>query len=88
MKLVAFLDSPSAEKGKTPAQIALAWVLAQGKSIVPIPGTRRTNRLLENLGAAKVQFSADELEALNAHLAAIPVSGARYKGEYAKRVAE
>lgn len=88
MKLVAFVESLAAEKGKTPAQIALAWVLAQGKSIVPIPGTRRADRLLENLGAAEVQFSADELEALNAHLAAIPISGDRYKGEYAKRVAE
>ena len=88
MRLVKFIETLAAAKGKTPAQIALAWVIAQKDWIVPIPGTRRMDRLEENLGAADVEFSADELAELNARLSAIPVRGDRYKGEYAQRIAE
>lgn len=88
MRLVEFIETLAAAKGKTPAQIALAWVIAQKDWIVPIPGTRRMDRLEENLGAASVEFSADELAELNVRLADIPVQGDRYKGEFAKRVAE
>ena len=70
------------------AQIALAWVIAQKDWIVPIPGTRRLERLRENLGAATVTFTADELAELDRHLKAIPLQGERYKGDFAKRVAE
>ena len=62
--------------------------MAQKDWIVPIPGTRRMDRLEENLGAADVDFSADELAELDMRLSAIPVRGDRYKGEYARRVAE
>ena len=88
MKLVEFIGSLAKEKGKTPAQIALAWVIAQKDWIVPIPGTRRLERLRENLGAATVTFTADELAELDRHLKAIPLQGERYKGDFAKRVAE
>ncbi|KZF11373.1 aldo/keto reductase [Rhodococcus sp. EPR-279] len=54
------------ELGATPAQVALAWVLAQGEHVVPIPGTRRTSRLDENAGAAELTLSADHLAALDA----------------------
>lgn len=88
MRLVEFIQALASAKGKTLAQIALAWVIAQKDWIVPIPGTRRMDRLEENLGAASVEFSADELAELNVRLADIPVQGDRYKGEFAKRVAE
>ena len=88
MRLVEFVAALASAKGKTPAQIALAWVIAQKDWIVPIPGTRRLERLEENLGAAEVEFAPDEMAELNARLAAIPVKGDRYKGEFAKRVAE
>ena len=88
MRLVEFVKKLAAAKGKTPAQIALAWVMAQKDWIVPIPGTRRMDRLEENLSAADVDFSADELAELDMRLSAIPVRGDRYKGEYARRVAE
>lgn len=88
MKLVEFIGSLAKEKGKTPAQIALAWVIAQKNWIVPIPGTRRLERLREDLGAATVTFTADELAELDRHLKAIPLQGERYKGDFAKRVAE
>ncbi len=88
LALVRFIETLAAAKSKTPAQIALAWVLAQKDWIVPIPGTRRIDRLKENLGAVTVEFAPDELAELNTQLAAIPVQGERYKGEYAKRVAE
>ena len=88
MRLVEFIETLAAAKGKTPAQIALAWVIAQKDWIVPIPGTRRMDRLEENVGAASVEFSADELVELNVRLADIPLQGDRYKGEFAKRIAE
>jgi aryl-alcohol dehydrogenase-like predicted oxidoreductase len=65
-------------KGATPAQIALAWVLAQRPFIVPIPGTTKLHRLEENLAAADIELSLDELAAINAALADIPVEGERY----------
>jgi aryl-alcohol dehydrogenase-like predicted oxidoreductase len=65
-------------KAATPAQIALAWVLAQGPEILPIPGTKRRARLQENVAALSVALSAAELEALNAEVARIAVHGERY----------
>ncbi len=88
MKLVNFVTELAAAKNATPAQIALAWVLAQKDWIVPIPGTRKPERLKENLGAVNVSFTEDELAELNRHLDAIPISGDRYKGDNAKRIAD
>ena len=55
----------AAEIGATPAQIALAWLLAQGGDIVPIPGTRRSERVEENVGADAIELSAGQLDRLN-----------------------
>ncbi len=75
---VEMLGNIAAEKGVTRAQIALAWLLAQKSWIVPIPGTTKLHRLQENLGAAIVELSAANLEAIEKSLANIEVQGARY----------
>lgn len=59
--VVALIEQLAAEKGVSPAQLGLAWLLAQGEQIVPIPGTKRLERVRENLGALEVQLSADDL---------------------------
>lgn len=86
--LVNLVQDVAATKKVPPAQIALAWVLAQKPWIVPIPGTRRMTRLEENLGAANVRLSERELTALNEALDKIKVSGERYPAgsDAAKRV--
>ena len=76
----------AAEKGCTPAQIALAWVLAQRPWIVPIPGTRRIDRLEENLGAADVTLTPADLDEIRAALDAQPIAGDRYPPTLAARV--
>ncbi len=63
------------EIGATPAKIALAWLLAQGGDIVPIPGTRRSERVEENIGADAIELSAGQLDRLNA---VEPPAGDRY----------
>lgn len=83
--LVNLVKEIAAGKDTTPAQIALAWVLAQEQWIVPIPGTRKRARLEENLGAAEVELTARELRDLNDALSKIEISGDRYPAEYAKR---
>jgi len=75
---VALLQQVAAEKGATPAQIALAWLLAQRAYIVPIPGTTKLHRLEENLGAADLVLSADELGRIDRSAAALEVEGDRY----------
>jgi aryl-alcohol dehydrogenase-like predicted oxidoreductase len=74
------------QKKVTPAQIALAWLLAQKPWIVPIPGTTKLHRLEENVGAVNVQLSPDELRELGTAAAKIPVQGARYPEELQKLV--
>jgi aryl-alcohol dehydrogenase-like predicted oxidoreductase len=68
----------AAKKRATPAQIALAWVLAQRPWIVPIPGTTKRPRLEENLGAAALELSAEDLDEIDRAMSQIPVQGARY----------
>ena len=68
----------AAKKGATPAQIALAWLLHKGEDIVPIPGTKRRRYLEENVAAADVMLSADDLDALDRTLAPERVAGPRY----------
>jgi len=76
LDLVAVVKRLAADKGVTPAQLALAWLMAQGPDIVPIPGTRRRSRLEENLGAAAIELTADDVAAINE---AVPApAGARY----------
>jgi aryl-alcohol dehydrogenase-like predicted oxidoreductase len=76
--VVDLLQTIAARKGATPGQIALAWLLAQRPWIVPIPGTRRLDRLQENLGAADVELTADDLREIDDAAAGIEVQGARY----------
>ncbi|HVJ83166.1 MAG TPA: aldo/keto reductase, partial [Planctomycetia bacterium] len=82
---VELLGSIAARKNATPAQIALAWVLAQKPWIVPIPGTTKLPRLKENLAAADVELSAGDLRDIENAAAAITVQGARYS-EAAQRM--
>jgi aryl-alcohol dehydrogenase-like predicted oxidoreductase len=78
LALVDKVKELARQKGCTAAQLALAWVLAQGEHIVPIPGTRRIRNLEENLGALEVALSPDELSAIDAVYPASAVAGARY----------
>jgi aryl-alcohol dehydrogenase-like predicted oxidoreductase len=77
LALVDMLRTVAARKGATPAQIALAWLLAQKPWIVPIPGTTKLHRLKENLGAEAVTFSPGELNEITAAAAKIPMVGER-----------
>jgi aryl-alcohol dehydrogenase-like predicted oxidoreductase len=76
--LVDALGRIAAQKKATPAQIALAWLLAQKPWIVPIPGTKRLERLDENLAAASLELTADDLQEIDSSTAHIAVQGARY----------
>ena len=76
--LVDLLGRVAAEKRATPAQIALAWLLAQKPWIVPIPGTTKMHRLEENLGAASVELTADDLAEIDSSASKITLQGARY----------
>jgi aryl-alcohol dehydrogenase-like predicted oxidoreductase len=74
------------QKKATPAQVALAWLLAQKPWIVPIPGTTKVHRLEENIGGVNVQLSADDLRELDIAASKISVQGARYPEELQKLV--
>jgi len=76
--LVDLLGTIAARKNATPAQIALAWLLAQKPWIVPIPGTRRLERLDENIGAVDVELTPDDLREIETAASQIAVQGARY----------
>jgi aryl-alcohol dehydrogenase-like predicted oxidoreductase len=86
LKLVGRIRELAAEKGCTPGQLALAWVLAQGPDIVPIPGTKRIHYLDENLGALEVRLTPAELEQIDAVLPAGSASGDRYHAQALKAV--
>lgn len=83
---VAQLGLIASEKGATPAQIALAWLLAQKPWIVPIPGTTKLHRLEENIGASSVTLSADDLAKIEAALSRVEVQGDRYPAEMQARI--
>ena len=76
--IVDLLGRIATEKEATPAQIALAWVLAQKPLVVPIPGTTKLHRLDENLGSADVELTADDLKKIDKAVAEINIQGARY----------
>jgi len=78
LALVDTVTAMAATQGVTPGQLALAWVLAQGEDLVPIPGTKRLAYLEENLGALQVQLGADELTRIDAIFPAHAAAGARY----------
>lgn len=77
-ELVERLASIAAEKNSTPAQIALAWLLAQKPWIVPIPGTTRLRRLDENLGAVTIELTAEDLSEIGSVAEKVKIAGARY----------
>lgn len=83
--LVELLEEIAARKQATPAQIALAWLLAQKPWIVPIPGTTKLHRLEENLGGAAVELTADDLREIEAAAETVEIQGARYS-ESAQRM--
>jgi aryl-alcohol dehydrogenase-like predicted oxidoreductase len=78
LKLLDGLDRIARENGCTMGQIALAWLLAQGEHVIPIPGTTRLDHLAENVGATRVTLSAGVLDTLNALINSRTVSGPRY----------
>jgi aryl-alcohol dehydrogenase-like predicted oxidoreductase len=84
--LVDLLGRIAAQKQATPAQIALAWLLAQKPWIVPIPGTTKLHRLDENLGAAGIELTAADLGDIDSALSRITVQGARYPEHLQRRV--
>jgi aryl-alcohol dehydrogenase-like predicted oxidoreductase len=77
-ELIDLLGGIAKRKKATPAQIALAWLLAQKPWIAPIPGTTKLNRLEENIGAAAVELTADDLRDIDSAASKIKVEGARY----------
>jgi aryl-alcohol dehydrogenase-like predicted oxidoreductase len=81
LKLAAAVKELAAEKGITPAQLALAWVLAQGEDMVPIPGTKRVRYLEDNMSTLKVKLTAADLQKISAKLAEFRIVGERYTPE-------
>jgi aryl-alcohol dehydrogenase-like predicted oxidoreductase len=86
LAFVEWLKSFAERKQATPAQIALAWLLAQRPWIVPIPGTTKLHRLEENLGAAAIRLTADDLREIDVAASRIEVHGARYPEKLQKMV--
>ena len=84
--LVDALAAIADRRQVTPAQLALGWLLAQKPWIVPIPGTTRLHRLEENMAAATLELSQEELKAIEAAVSAAPVQGARYSADRQKLV--
>src|SRR5213079_334430 len=84
--LVDLLGQIGERKKATLAQIALAWLLAQKPWIVPIPGTTKMHRLDENIGAAAVELTPDDLREINSAASKITVQGARYPEHLERRV--
>jgi aryl-alcohol dehydrogenase-like predicted oxidoreductase len=76
--LVERIEEVAEEKGCTPAQLALAWLLAQGPDVIPIPGTKQVARLEENLGAARVRLTPAEIERISAAIPIGAAAGTRY----------
>jgi aryl-alcohol dehydrogenase-like predicted oxidoreductase len=86
IELVGEIEKIAAEKGCTPAQLALAWVLAQGDDIVPIPGTKRRKYLEENIGALEVALSADDLRRIEETMPREAIAGQRYPEDMMRMV--
>jgi aryl-alcohol dehydrogenase-like predicted oxidoreductase len=85
-RLVGLLRKVGDRHGATPAQVALAWLLAQKPWIVPLFGTRRLERFEENIGALSVHLTEDDVRALNDSRTTMPVQGNRYPDEHMRRV--
>lgn len=83
-RLIDLLARIAERKKATPAQIVLAWLVAQKPWIVPIPGTRKLERLVENLGAVQVELTSDDLHSIEVAVSQITVEGARLPKELFK----
>jgi len=81
LRIADALRTLASEMACSPAQLALAWLLAQGEDVVPIPGTKRTSYLLENLGARKITLTSADLARIEAIIPAGMAAGARYSEE-------
>jgi len=77
MPIIEWLKDYAAKKGATPAQVSLAWLLAKGPNIVPIPGTRTEAHLLENIGAQRLKLTAADVLEIDTKLGKYPVFGDR-----------
>ena len=86
VEIVSRLEAIAREKKCTPAQLVLAWLLAQGQDIVPIPGTKRKQRVDENLAALQVSLTQSDLEAISAAAPAGAAAGTRYPADAMKKV--
>jgi aryl-alcohol dehydrogenase-like predicted oxidoreductase len=86
LDLVNKIEEMAADKSCTPGQLALAWVLAQGDDIVPIPGTKRVKHLDDNLGAVNLRLTADDLVQIDAILPAGAAAGTRLDAQSAQRI--
>ena len=86
LALVGRLQAMAREKGATPGQLALAWLLARGPDVVPIPGTKRRARLEENVGALGVQLTGDDVRALDEAVPRGAAAGSRYPAALMKAV--
>ncbi|MHC2990489.1 aldehyde oxidase [Pontibacter sp. HJ8] len=84
--LVELLGKVAQKKSATPAQVALSWLLAQKPWIVPIPGTTKLHRLEENIAAASIELSSEDVQEIDTAFAAIQVQGARYPEQMQKRI--
>ena len=83
--MVDLLRKIAERKKATPAQIALAWLLAQKPWIVPIPGTTKLNRLEENIGAVVVELTSEDLREIDSAAAKTTIQGARYPEDLEKK---
>lgn len=86
MPIIEWLKAYAAKKGATPSQIALAWLLAKGPNIVPIPGTRNEAHLLENLGAQRVHLTAEDVQEIETSLSRFVVYGDRMGEEHMSQI--
>jgi aryl-alcohol dehydrogenase-like predicted oxidoreductase len=86
VELVMRLEEIASEKGCSPAQLVLAWLLAQGKDVVAIPGTKRKHRVDENLDALKLALSKDDLQRISEAAPVGAGAGTRYPADGMKRV--
>ena len=86
LPIVEWLKSYAAKKGATPSQISLAWLLAKGPNIVPIPGTRNEAHLLENLGAQRVHLTAEDVQEIETSLSRFVVYGDRMGEEHMSQI--
>jgi aryl-alcohol dehydrogenase-like predicted oxidoreductase len=86
MPIIEWLKVYAAKKGATPSQVSLAWLLAKGPNIVPIPGTRTEAHLLENLGAQRLQLTAADIQEIDTKLSKYPVFGDRMGKDHMSQI--